>query len=324
MVNPGERIDCKKRIAETLAKQAWRDIDLILAEFDVGYDDRWEGSDAETYVLEMLQANRNDEQLAQLEAYLRPKEGPTAPPAPDAFDDVTDPWSGEGFRLFISHVHDNAIQAGALRASLAQRSVDAFVAHDNIAPADSWRDVVLYALRSCDACLALLAPGFRESEWTDQEVGFCLARDKLVIPLEWGLTPYGFLGRSQALPVRKGQNQDDIALAVFELLVRKEASRDEMAKHLVRRWAMSPSFDAARENYGLLNTVPAEAWTASLATEVREARQNNSELRYANIDWRPSEDAVEALFSGTPYAQQTPPPAADPNIPSSTADDIPF
>lgn len=87
---------------------------------------------------------------------------------------------------------------------LAKRSIDAFVAHDSIEPTEDWKAVILHALASCDACLALLTPGFHESVWCDQEVGFCIARDVLVIPLNFGLMPYGFFGSYQALSVHKG------------------------------------------------------------------------------------------------------------------------
>lgn len=58
----------------------------------------------------------------------------------------------------------------------ATAAIAVFVAHAAINPTEEWQQVIEYALRSCDACAALLAPGFKESDWTDQEVGFCMAR----------------------------------------------------------------------------------------------------------------------------------------------------
>ncbi len=169
----------------------------------------WIGS-YEDYVLEMLPPESSDEALAQLDRYLHPSDPPAAAPENGSFDNPTNPWSGDGFRLFISHTSQYSEHAGALRGELAKRSVDAFVAHTSIKPTEEWQDVILYALRSCEACLAVLAPGFRESAWTDQEVGWSMARNVLVIPVEYGLNPYGFLGKYQALPVTTGQDQADI------------------------------------------------------------------------------------------------------------------
>ena len=316
-LSPGERVDLKKRIAETLGQQEWRDIDLTLSEFGFPISDEWRGDERSDYVLAMLGPGAADGALAQLDGYLHPTDAPSAPPQPEAFDDPADPWSGQGLRLFLTHHSDYREAAAALREELAKRSVDAFVAHDSIEPGEEWENVILYALRSCDACLALLTPDFNESPWADQEVGFCMARRLLVIPVEFGLVPYGFLGRYQALPVRRGQDQADIALGVFELLVRKPQSRDAMARALVGRWVNTGSFDGARENYSFLRKIPDEAWTQQLVTEVWEARERNVDLREASINWQSSEDALQALFRDLPYSRPS-------KAGSAADDDIPF
>ena len=314
-LSPGERIEVKKAIADALGRQEWRDIDLTLHEFGFPTTDQWEGgNDPSDYVLDMLRAS-DDQALLQLQSYLRPTAVEAAGPQPEAFDDPANPWSGIGFRLFLSHISRYAEQAGALRAELAKRSVDAFVAHDAINATEEWEDVIRYALRSCDACLALLTPGFRESDWTDQEVGFCLARNLLVIPLEFGQTPYGFLARVQALPVKKGQSQADISLAVFELLARKPESRDAMARALVQRWANTTSWGDARENYGFLKMIPPEAWNQQLVNEVWNARDRVHDLETANINWQSSDVALANLFTDLPFTRPAPP---------RSDDDIPF
>jgi hypothetical protein len=198
-----QRLDLKKHIAAALAKQDWGDIDMILAEYGFPTMDEWEG-DKESCVRQVLISSKSDDALQLLNEYVDPSETPATPPEQietDAFDDPLSPWTGDRFRLFISHVHDSGSEAGALRTELAKRSIDAFVAHDSIEPTEEWVGVIEYALRTCDACLAILAPGFQESEWTDQETGFCMARGVLVIPMEYGLMPYGFLGKYQALPI---------------------------------------------------------------------------------------------------------------------------
>jgi hypothetical protein len=316
-LDPGQRIDIKKRIAKTLGQQDWVDVDLTLEEFGFPTSDRWDGQGAQQgYVLDMLRHGSTDEALVQLDGYLHPTDAPTAPPQATVFEDTASPWSGQGFRLFISHVHTYAEHAGALREELAKRSVDAFVAHDSIAPTEEWLEVILYALASCDACLALLTPGFHESNWTDQEVGYCIARNRLVVPVDFGLTPYGFLGRYQALPARKGGTHADSALAIFELLVRKPETRDAMARALVTRWSQTHSFDAARENYGFLRKIPADAWDQQLVNDVWHARDRNHELHAASIGWEPSGRALEALFADLPFERPPPPtPVEDDDIP---------
>lgn len=300
-MNPGERLNLKKEIAQTLAQQDGSTVDLTLDEFGFQTNEFWSGIDRQAYVLEMLKPVTDGEALTQLHAYLHPTAVAAAPPQPETFDDPSNPWTDNGLRLFLTHVSDDAERAGAIRAELGKRSVDAFVAHDSIEPTEEWKKVILYALRTCDACLAFLSPGFSESVWCDQEVGFCMARNRLVIPVEFGVTPYGFLGEFQALPVKRGQSERDISLAVFELLIRKEQSREAMARALVKRWADTNSYDAARENYGFLKKIPAEAWSQPLVDQVAAAQAMNPQLIGASIEWQPSEEALQKLFADLPY-----------------------
>lgn len=304
-LTPGQRLDLKKKLAGTLGQQPWRDIDLTLEEFGFPTTDG-DFSDTTEYVQEMLRYGGSDESLAQLDDYLHPTATAPAVVQPQPFDDASSPWSGQGFRLFVSHVSDYAAHAGRLRTELAKRSIDAFVAHDSIEPTDEWQEVIRHALRSCDACLAFLTPGFKDSNWTDQEIGFCMARDLLVIPVQYGLTPYGFLGRYQAQPVKTGQDETHIALGVFELLVRKLQSRDAMARALVDRWATTASWDAARENYSFLRKIPDEVWTQQLVNEAWEARDRIHDLRTASINWKPSDQALDDLFSKLSFSRSSP------------------
>lgn len=318
-LSPADRINIKKRIAQTLGQQSYRDIDLTLSEFGLPTSDDWRGDTATDYVAEMLYGSVPDEAIAHLDSYLHPSQVPAALPQAESFQDSASPWSGSDFRLFLSHVHEYREHAGALREELARRSIDAFVAHDAIEPTAEWQDVIVYALKSCHGCAALLTPGFRESQWADQEVGFCMARNLLVIPIEFGLTPYGFLGKYQALPVKKGASQVDIALAIFELLIRKRQSRDAMARALVSRWTATDSFAGARENYSFLRMIPKAVWTRALVNDVWDACERNEQLRDANINWKPAETAITELFAELPFERPRPPEPA-----TATDDDIPF
>ncbi len=256
-------------------------------------------------MLAMIRHGSSDDSLQDLDGYLHPTEAPIASPQPKSFKDPSNPWSGNGFRLFISHIEKNKTMAGDLREELAKRSVDAFVAHDSIEPTEDWLNIIEYALGSCDACVALLTPGFKESNWTDQEVGYCIARSLLVIPVGAGITPYGFLGRYQALPVNKDSKTSDIALAIFELLARNQKSEHAMAASLVKRWASSPSFDAARENYSFLRMVSDSAWNQPLVNELWEALKHNWQLQQLNINGQSPAMALEALFKDLPFSMPT-------------------
>lgn len=79
-----------------------------------------------------------------------------------------------------------------------------------------------------------------------------------------------------------------------------------MADALVDRWANTASWDEARENYGFLRKIPAEAWTQHLVDAVWEARDRVRDLRTANIDWESSERALERLLADVPFTRSPP------------------
>jgi hypothetical protein len=109
-------------------------------------------------------------------------------------------WGNEGyFRLFLSHLSKFKADAAKLKDDLRLFGVSCFVAHKDIEPLKEWQDEIELALASTDALAALLTPGFNESLWTDQEVGFTYARRVPIIPVRLGIDPHGFMSRFQAL-----------------------------------------------------------------------------------------------------------------------------
>lgn len=75
--------------------------------------------------------------------------------------------------------------------------------------------------------MAILMPGFQESRWCDQEVGFAVGRDVLVIPLRKGLDPYGFIGKYQGI---QAQNKTigDVAEAIFRTLIKSPKTKNKI------------------------------------------------------------------------------------------------
>ena len=130
-------------------------------------------------------------------------------------------WAPGYFRLFISHSSADKAVATDLVLPLHRLGVDAFVAHQSIRPTLRWQAVIQQALRSMHAIVAILTPRFRRSKWTDQEVGFALARRVRILSIRMGSDPHGFLGRDQALTPRvQGDERlldEDVIDALWEV-----------------------------------------------------------------------------------------------------------
>jgi hypothetical protein len=129
------------------------------------------------------------------------------------------------FRLFISHVSAHKDKALRLRDCLEPHGVAAFVAHEDIEPTLDWQVQIERALHAMETFVAMHTPGFAASNWTQQEVGFAVARDVKVISLKMGEVPTGFISKHQALP-RRRRTAEEIAVEVVALLRSDPKTRD--------------------------------------------------------------------------------------------------
>jgi hypothetical protein len=206
----------------------------------------------------------------------------TAAAATAALDEATENlWRPERTRLFISHTSAHRAEVGAIAAELNRFAFSCFVAHDQIEPSREWQDVIERALRSCDVLLAYVTPDFAASNWTDQEVGWALGRELVILPLKVGADdPYGFFGAYQALPIRSDQKPPEIATAVSRSISlaifggqRQGASRliPRMTKTVVEAFCTSRSFDTSVRRFELLRHIPRSARNDDHVARVRRA-----------------------------------------------------
>jgi hypothetical protein len=136
-------------------------------------------------------------------------------------------WEPFHFKLFLSHLSSFKATTGQLQAALRKFGISAFVAHVDIKPTREWQDEIEAGLHSMDALAAILMPGFKESNWTDQEVGVAVGRGVLVIPIIRGLNPYGFISKFQGLNA-SGKKVGDVADEMFRILVTSPKTRARM------------------------------------------------------------------------------------------------
>jgi hypothetical protein len=121
------------------------------------------------------------------------------------------------FRLFISHISKDKDKAMRLRTCLAAYAITGFVAHEDIHPTLEWQVEIERALRNMDAFIAIHTKGFSESTWTQQEIGFAVARDVKIISLRMGEDPTGFISKQQGLS-RGSRKAEEIAKEVDGIL----------------------------------------------------------------------------------------------------------
>lgn len=127
-------------------------------------------------------------------------------------------WTGsKSFRLFISHISKDKDKATRLKECLTPYAISGFVAHEDIHPTLEWQSEIERALHAMDAFVAIHTPGFSSSIWTQQEIGFAVAKGIKIISLKFGEDPTGFISKHQALP-RRNRTAEEIAAEIDGLL----------------------------------------------------------------------------------------------------------
>lgn len=269
-VKPGERVRLIKESAGSLSRRAWPEIQLVLSQFGL---DTWANSNDDPLTYCMTQISEgSDDNLSQLHSYLM---GEDAGP-----DQPAGSWSTANVSVFLSHTHPNRHFVGLVKYSLGYFGVSAFVAHDDIEPSKQWRDVIKEALRSCHAFVAFLHPGFHESKWCDQEVGYALATNSVMIPVRLGEGRRdNFLADFQDI-VPAHENAPWVARRIVDTLLADPRTRDGTIRALAEGLVDSPNFEKTRELYELL------------AQQVRIEPEQLRRLEYAVQSNRQVYDAI--------------------------------
>ncbi len=101
---------------------------------------------------------------------------------------------------FISYANADKKFAHATKSALRDLGFTGFLAHEDLAVSEEWRDEILVKLQSVTVLVALLSKHFKASEWCAQEVGFILSRPEvLIMPLSLdGTVSFGFMSKIQS------------------------------------------------------------------------------------------------------------------------------
>ncbi len=172
-------------------------------------------------------------------------------------------WKEGYLRAFVSHLSSNRERMSALKASLANWGISAFIAHEDIKASREWRDEVEAGLETMDVLVAVVEPGFKESDWCVQEVGYALGRKVDIVPLRAGLDPFGFFGKYQGLQV-KGKVPDRVASEIVQALLNKPQHRTRVLQCIAKAFAILPS-KRKIELIGILNS-----WVIATDQQVKD------------------------------------------------------
>ena len=170
-------------------------------------------------------------------------------------------------RVFISYSSKDKEMAGEIAAILSILRMRPFLAHDDIEAGEQWREAVREAIRECDMLVALVTPNFRESKYTEQEVGAAWGLKKPVRAIltdDEGLS--GFITDWQG--ARYNGYPPAAAGEIMRFALSERHGRENVADMLVERLAESESY---RESEYLAFFLAGEECKRELTMEQRES-----------------------------------------------------
>jgi TIR domain len=265
-MSPSERIKHITAIATALSNEEWTLLDLTLNQFGLPSRDQFGGS-KEEYVIEMI-SSANDEPLLELAKHLG---------IVSQLESTVEPkfWSSSSPRVFLSHLASMKIITSNLRVELEQFGISTFVAHEDIEPTKEWQVEIESALASMDGLIALLAPGFKESNWCDQEVGVAIGRKLPIVSVKLGFDPYGFIGKYQAV---QGIGKDNRSLAseLYEILMLNPIIGPKITSAQVKLLSESPNYVESKR---IANLIEKSLYlTTKHVASMQESVKKNSQV----------------------------------------------
>lgn len=245
-----ERINLIEKVAgELQSRMTFADIDTYFKAYKIDlFVNKSEVGSKRVYVKELL-SQVSEKTLLDIAEELELKPVSNVLISPEASF-----WAPSHFKLFLSHISSFKKTTKALQNALKPYGISGFVAHVDIEPTKQWQSEIEAGLSTMDALAALLMPGFKESNWTDQEVGFAVGKGVLIIGIIKGLDPYGFISKYQGLNV-EGKSVADVADSIFKILTSSPKTKDRMLSCLVETILKSISVQEATQKLTYLDSI---------------------------------------------------------------------
>ena len=186
---------------------------------------------------------------------------------------------GSTLRVFISYYSKtDSHLAGYVKTELEKLGLDVFLAHEDLLPSEEWQSAIEANLRSTDIFVPIFTKDFKASKWTDQECGMAFAMNKLILPIRVTLTPYGFLGRYQALNFDPTNPQGLYIAKIVTALASNKRIASGLIDSILRYLEASRTWDEASDRAVQLAdlaeiVIPSNAQFEQLERIIRERRE---------------------------------------------------
>ena len=271
-----EKLALLREIANALAERPLSEVNMLLHEIGLSDieqsawdDERWE----------ITPADRSETVLATVRGLKRTQVDDLANAVRNLFEvavEVVEQPEPDPLVLFASHLATQRAIVGAVGNELTEWGITLFVAHDSIEPDLEWQAEIERYLDECHGGVIFLMPGFKESPWCDQEVGWLLGRHVPCYALKFqGQDPYGPLGKKQALTIPDGKTAPHLALDIVRWARGKPELAPQINGSLVEALKTSVNFRRTDTVWELLHAAQdlTSRQVAGLLTAIRDNGQ---------------------------------------------------
>lgn len=151
----------------------------------------------------------------------------------------------KSLRIFFSYSHENRVIIGNLKKHLELIGFEVFIAHEDIEAGIKWQEEIIKNLKKCDIFIPLFSKEFKESNWTNQELGFAFALEKIIIPIQLDIAPYGFIGHIQSLKIKTG-TEDEVEKIFAIIKDKSNFELDDLRSFIINSFIDSGDFASAK------------------------------------------------------------------------------
>lgn len=249
-----DRIELIDKIGRELqTRMTFQEIDAYLQSFEIDISSFQKGNSKWVYVKDIL-PYATDNVILEIATELKIEHESLDIIREDDYFVDANFWKPGHFKLFLSHLSSFKEKISLLKNELEKYGISAFVAHEDIEPTKQWQDEIEKGLFTMDALCAIIMPGFRESNWTDQEIGVAIGRKLLVIPIRRGLDPYGFIGKYQGYQ-SSGKKIHEVAESVFEIIHKNNKTKVKYLTIITELFLLSNSSDEGLKRILILSKI---------------------------------------------------------------------
>jgi hypothetical protein len=194
--------------------------------------------------------------------------------------------------VFASHLSQHRAIVNQVATEMHRFGVNLFVAHDSIPNDAAWQDEIEKGLDRADAGLVFCHPGFIESQWCDQEVGWLLGRHVPVLGLRFDAHPYGPAGRLQA-PSALNQTPAQIASTTLTRLASQPSLRPQLAASLVSAMERSTRYRTTDDVWVILREF--SDLDSNQCAQLLQAVKANDQISGASSPWDDGQRYVDVI-----------------------------